>query len=63
MSTGGSSTAGWTRRTPFAEIEDWIEPLPASDAAKAGLRPLPRGEQGDPPGGGIAEHALGAANS
>ena len=52
MSTGGSSTAGRTPRTPFAEIENWIEPLPASDAVKPGLRPLPRGEQGDRPGGG-----------
>jgi hypothetical protein len=53
MSTGGSSTSGWTLRTPFGEVEDWIEGLRASDTVKRG-RPAQRR---------IAEQALAAADS
>lgn len=48
--------------TAFGEIEDWIEALPASEDAKAGLWLLAWAEQGRPDQRRIAEQALAAVD-
>jgi hypothetical protein len=48
--------------TPFGEIEDWIETLPVSHEAKAGLWLLAWAEQGRPDQRRIAEQALAAVD-